>query len=179
MRAVEGYDKGVLRRRREVLLGNEPPRFEGDARFEPTRPLNPEQLEAVALALSADDFALVHGPPGTGKSHVLAEVAVQSVRRGARVLCTAASNAAVDHLLELCLEAGLDAVRVGHPARVLPRLTEHTLDVKVEAHPDRVPPARCSTRPSTCSATRAGSARRAAAASASPTPARPRPRRAG
>ncbi len=137
VRTVQGFEKGAVRRRREVLLGRDPPRFEADAKFEPTRPLNPEQREAVALALAAEDFALVHGPPGTGKSHVLAEVAVHSVRRGERVLCVAASNAAVDHLLELCLESGLDALRVGHPARVAERLTEHVLDVKAEAHPDR------------------------------------------
>ena len=92
----------------------------------------------MSLALRARDVALVHGPPGTGKSTVLAEVATQLVRQGKRLLCTAASNAAVDHLLELCLDAGLDAIRVGHPARVLPHLQEHTLDLLVEEHPDRV-----------------------------------------
>jgi ATP-dependent RNA/DNA helicase IGHMBP2 len=128
---------GQARDRREVLLGNQPARFDSPARFEPSRPLNPEQLEAVTLALGARDFALVHGPPGTGKSTVLAEIATQAVARGQRLLGTAASNAAVDHLLELCLDAGLRAVRVGHPARVLPRLQAHTLDLTVEAHPDR------------------------------------------
>jgi superfamily I DNA and/or RNA helicase len=134
----KGYDQGQKRDRREVLLGNQPPRFDKPPAFEPSRPLNPEQHDAVALALSARDVALVHGPPGTGKSTVLAEVAVQWVRRGKRLVCTAASNAAVDHLLELCLDAGLEAVRVGHPARVMPRLQQHTLDLLVEAHPDRV-----------------------------------------
>jgi predicted DNA helicase len=80
---------------------------------------------------------LVHGPPGTGKSTVLSEIAVQCVKRGQRLFCTAASNAAVDHLLELCLDAGLRAVRVGHPARVLPHLQGHTLDLLVEEHDDR------------------------------------------
>ncbi len=134
---VAAMDQGQARDRREVLLGNAPPRFEKVPSFTPSRPLNPEQLDAVGLALSARDFALVHGPPGTGKSTVLAEVAVQHARAGRRLLCTAASNAAVDHLLELCLDAGLSAVRVGHPARVLPHLQEHTLDLLVEEHPDR------------------------------------------
>ncbi|MHB8877571.1 MAG: AAA domain-containing protein [Myxococcaceae bacterium] len=135
---VAAMDQGQARDRREVLLGNLSPRFEKPAPFEPTRPLNAEQVEAVALALSARDLALVHGPPGTGKSTVLSELAVQLSKRGKRILCTAASNAAVDHLLELCLEAGLTAIRVGHPARVLPHLQEHTLDLTVEAHPDRI-----------------------------------------
>lgn len=134
----KGYDQGQKRDRREVVLGNQSPRFDTPKPFEPSRPLNPEQAGAVALALSARDVALIHGPPGTGKSTVLAEVAVQLARAGKRLVCTAASNAAVDHLLELALDAGLDALRVGHPARVLPRLQAHTLDLKVEAHADRV-----------------------------------------
>ncbi|HLL55370.1 MAG TPA: AAA domain-containing protein, partial [Myxococcaceae bacterium] len=96
---VQGLDKGQERRKREVLLGNEPPRFDKLREFEAVRPLNTEQTDAVARALACEDFFLVHGPPGTGKSHVLAEIAVQAVARGERVLATAASNAAVDHLL--------------------------------------------------------------------------------
>lgn len=131
-------DSGQKRDRREVLLGNNPPRFEKlQPVANPARPLNPEQLEAVSLSLAARDFALVHGPPGTGKSTVLAELAVQWARQGKRLLCTAASNAAVDHLLELCLDQGLNAVRVGHPARVLPHLQQHTVDLLVEEHADR------------------------------------------
>jgi superfamily I DNA and/or RNA helicase len=138
LEAWKSMDAGVKRDRREILLGNQPPRFDVTRMpVRPSRPLNPEQLEAVALSLSARDFALVHGPPGTGKSTVLSEIAVQAVAQGQRVVCTAASNAAVDHLLELCVNAGLRAVRVGHPARVLPHLQEHTLDLLVEEHPDR------------------------------------------
>jgi len=136
--AVAAMENGQARDRREVLLGNAPPRFDKPKPLTPTRPLNPEQLEAVQLALSARDLALVHGPPGTGKSTVLGEVAVQLARRGQRILCTAGSNAAVDHLLELCLDQGLSAIRVGHPARVLPHLQQHTLDLTVEEHPDRI-----------------------------------------
>ncbi|XXF76802.1 AAA domain-containing protein [Myxococcaceae bacterium GXIMD 01537] len=138
LQRVKGLDKGAERRKREVLLGNEPPRFDKPKDFKPTRPLNPEQADAVARALSAEDFFLVHGPPGTGKSTVLAEIAAHAVAGGQRLLCAAASNAAVDHLLELCLDKGLRALRVGHPARVAPRFQEHTLDIVVEEHPDRV-----------------------------------------
>ncbi len=136
--ALKSLDKGAERRRREVYLGREAPRFDRVRPLEPTQPLNPEQRLAVERALAAEDFFLVHGPPGTGKSTVLAELAVQSVRRGERLLCVAASNAAVDHLLELCVDNGLEALRVGHPARVLPHLQAHTLDIRLEEHPDRV-----------------------------------------
>ncbi|WP_426736233.1 AAA domain-containing protein [Myxococcus faecalis] len=138
LQRVKAMDKGLERRKREVLLGNEPPRSDTPRDLEPSRPLNPEQLDAVKRALAAEDFFLVHGPPGTGKSTVLAEVAAQAVAKGQRLLCTAASNAAVDHLLDLCLAKGLRALRVGHPARVAARLQEHTLDIVVEEHPDRV-----------------------------------------
>lgn len=138
LQLVKAMDKGLERRKREVLLGNEPPRSDTPRPFEAGRPLNPEQLDAVGRALAAEDFFLVHGPPGTGKSTVLAEVAAQAVARGQRLLCTAASNAAVDHLLDLCLAQGLRAIRVGHPARVAARLQEHTLDIVVEEHPDRI-----------------------------------------
>jgi superfamily I DNA and/or RNA helicase len=124
-------------RRREVILGNEPPRAGAARPFTASRPLNPEQHDAVSCAVSAEDLFLVHGPPGTGKSTVLVEIAVQCARAGERILATAASNAAVDHLLELCLERGLRALRVGHPARVLPNFQQHTLDLVVEDHPDR------------------------------------------
>lgn len=138
LQRIKAMDKGAERRKREVVLGNEPPRFDKPREFEPTRPLNPEQLDAASRALAAEDFFLVHGPPGTGKSTVLAEIAAQAVAAGQRLLCTAASNAAVDHLLDLCLDKGLRAIRVGHPARVAARLQEHTLDIVVEDHPDRV-----------------------------------------
>lgn len=138
LRRLSEMTHGQARDRQQLVLGATTPRFEKRPDFTPSRPLNPEQLDAVGLALSARDVALVHGPPGTGKSTVLAELAVQCVRRGNRLLCTAASNAAVDHLLELCLDAGLEAVRVGHPARVLPHLQAHTLDLLVEAHDDRI-----------------------------------------
>ena len=134
---VRGLAKGREKRKRDVLLGAAAPRFEAPRPLVPGRPLNPEQLEAAALALACEDLFLVHGPPGTGKSTVLAEVAAQAVGQGQRVLCTAASNAAVDHLLELCVDRGLAAIRLGHPARVAERLQRHVLDVVVEEQAER------------------------------------------
>ena len=76
----------------------------------------------------------MHGPPGTGKTTVLVEVVRGAVARGERVLAAAPSNLAVDNLLERLSAAGLSCVRVGHPARVLPGLLEHTLEARVAAH---------------------------------------------
>jgi ATP-dependent RNA/DNA helicase IGHMBP2 len=122
---------------RAVLLGEAEPGFEALPVFEPLDPsLNGPQREAVRVALAARDVAVIHGPPGTGKTTTLVELVRQAVRRGERVLVCAPSNLAVDNLLERLLAHGEDAVRLGHPARVLPALREHTLDLMAEDHPD-------------------------------------------
>jgi superfamily I DNA and/or RNA helicase len=97
--------------------------------------LDERQLAAVAAALRAGDIALIHGPPGTGKTRTLVEVVRQRVARGERVLCAAPSNTAVDNLGQgmMLADAGLRAVRLGHPARVNPALAALTLDAQVDA----------------------------------------------
>ena len=102
-----------------------------------TRSLNEVQREAVQFALSARDVGLIHGPPGTGKTTAVVEVIRQAVRRGRKVLACAPSNLAVDNIFERLLGFGERVVRLGHPARVLPELRDHTLDLLVERHPRR------------------------------------------
>ena len=94
--------------------------------------LTERQLEAVRLAMGTKDVALVHGPPGTGKTRTLVEIVRQAVARGERVLVAAPSNAAVDHLGERLVAAGVKVVRLGHPARVSPGMEAHTLDGMLE-----------------------------------------------
>ena len=98
--------------------------------------LNDSQKEAIVMAMSARDIALIHGPPGTGKTTTLLEVVLQAVRRGQHVLVTAPSNLAVDHLLEGLVRHGLRAVRLGHPARIHEDLRSVSLDALVDKHPD-------------------------------------------
>ena len=95
--------------------------------------LDGRQQAAVAAALRTGDLTLIHGPPGTGKTRTLVEVVCQRVMRGDRVLCAAPSNTAVDNLGVRLAEAGLRAVRLGHPARVSPKLAALTLDAQVDA----------------------------------------------
>jgi superfamily I DNA and/or RNA helicase len=122
---------------RSTLLGESPPRFTASQEFQPLdSALNPSQQEAIRFALSAQDLAIIHGPPGTGKTTTVIEVIRQAVRRGDKVLACAPSNLAVDNLLERLVAAGERVVRLGHPARVLPELQRHTLDVLVEEHDD-------------------------------------------
>jgi hypothetical protein len=122
---------------RDVLLGAAPPAFAPETPFEPLNPaLDATQQEAVRFALAARDLAVIHGPPGTGKTTAVVELIRQAVRRGEKVLACAPSNLAVDNLLERLLGWGERALRLGHPARVLPQLREHTLDLLVEDHDD-------------------------------------------
>ena len=121
---------------REVFLGEDAPR-KGRARkirFY-NESLNEFQREAVARSLSAADAALIHGPPGTGKTTVLVELIRQAAAAGERVLASAPSNIAVDNILEKLDGAGLRLVRLGHPARTLEPLRRHNLSVLVEDDP--------------------------------------------
>ncbi len=137
---------GAVRRMREArrwqgVLRGEAPHFEVNAVHLPdgevndVPSLNSEQRAAVEMAGRARDLMLVHGPPGTGKTTVLVEVIRRASQRGERVLAAAPSNLAVDNLVERLVASGIDAVRIGHPARVLPAVVEHTLDQKTRAHP--------------------------------------------
>lgn len=122
---------------RQVLLGQAAPQFSAASDFQPfDSSLNESQQEAVRLALTAEDLAIIHGPPGTGKTTTVIEVIRQAIRRGDKVLACAPSNLAVDNLLERLVATGSRVVRLGHPARVLAALQEHTLDVQVEDHTD-------------------------------------------
>jgi ATP-dependent RNA/DNA helicase IGHMBP2 len=95
--------------------------------------LNPSQLAAVSFAVSAPRLALIHGPPGTGKTRTLVEVVRQCLRRGERLLLTAASNTALDTLAERLIAAGVPVLRLGHPARVAGPVVDSTLDARLEA----------------------------------------------
>jgi hypothetical protein len=132
LRRVAGTPEG---RRWQPVLAGAAPRFSTQARGPALpRALHSAQAAALDLADRAEDVALVHGPPGTGKTTVLVEVVRRAAARGERVLACAPSNLAVDNLMERLLAAGIDGVRVGHPARVLPGLLAQTLEARAEAH---------------------------------------------
>ena len=124
-------------RRWHAVLAGAAPRFRDRPRGAPApaaEQLNPEQVRALDLAERAEDLALVHGPPGTGKTRVLAEVIRRAAARGEPVLACAPSNLAVDNLAERLAEAGVEGVRLGHPARVLPSVLGLTLEARVAEH---------------------------------------------
>lgn len=121
---------------REIFLGEQvPERARVPKVIWFNRTLNEYQQSAVKSSLAAQDVALVHGPPGTGKTTVLVEIIRQHVARGERVLATAPSNIAVDNILEKLIGTGLRVTRLGHPARTLEALRHGNLAAQIEADP--------------------------------------------
>lgn len=99
--------------------------------------LNKIQQEAVNKILSANELAIVHGPPGTGKTTTLVQaIKALSKQDNQKILVVAPSNTAVDLLTEKLSEEGLNVIRVGNPARVSERLMHATLDYKMAEHPE-------------------------------------------
>ncbi|MEM7456187.1 MAG: AAA domain-containing protein [Planctomycetota bacterium] len=126
--------RGRLGHLRKVTMGEVEPQFGELPDVDFKAALNASQQEAVKLALSAHDLAIIHGPPGTGKTTTVVELIVQAVERGEKVLACAPSNTAVDNLLERLIAARRKVVRLGHPARVAGDLRAFTLDGLVETH---------------------------------------------
>ncbi len=124
--------KGRLGKLRDVLLGDEQPTFPASAKNDSLASnitdLNESQIEAVRNALCAHDVAIIHGPPGTGKTTTVVELIVRAIERGDKVLACAPSNTAVDNLVMKLNQRGAQPVRMGHPARVAEKLQSRTLD---------------------------------------------------
>ena len=98
--------------------------------------LNVTQEEAVNSVLRAKDVAVVHGPPGTGKTTTLVEAIRETLMRESQVLVCAQSNMAVDWISEKLLDRGISVLRIGNPTRVTDRLLAYTYERRFEAHPD-------------------------------------------
>ncbi|XP_059090373.1 DNA-binding protein SMUBP-2-like [Tigriopus californicus] len=93
--------------------------------------LDDSQKEAVRFALLQKELAVVHGPPGTGKTTTIVEIITQAVKSGLKVLCCAPSNVAVDNLLARLVKNRIKVVRLGHPARVNVKLQKFSLDAHI------------------------------------------------
>ena len=98
--------------------------------------LNPTQEHAVNEVLRAKDVAIVHGPPGTGKTTTLVEAIYETLRREPQVLVCAQSNMAVDWISEKLVDRGLNVLRIGNPTRVDDKMLSFTYERRFEAHPD-------------------------------------------
>ena len=98
--------------------------------------LNPTQEHAVNEVLRAKDVAVVHGPPGTGKTTTLVEAIYETLHRESQVLVCAQSNMAVDWISERLVDRGVSVLRIGNPTRVNDKMLSFTYERRFEAHPD-------------------------------------------
>src|SRR5690606_20372890 len=101
----------------------------------PANGLNETQQLAINKILSAQELAIVHGPPGTGKTTTLVQAIKALIRQDSKqILVVAPSNTAVDLLAERLDDEGLNVLRIGNPARVSTKLLSLTLDGKMDLH---------------------------------------------
>ncbi|EMR04400.1 AAA domain-containing protein [Cesiribacter andamanensis] len=127
--------KGRTLELRDTLLGHHKPSFNPLPPAPEGLTLNEPQVEALRHALAAKDVAIIHGPPGTGKTTTLVQVIRQVVQQEGQVLVCAPSNAAVDLLADKLSEQELSVLRMGHPARVNEDNLPYTVDGRMASHP--------------------------------------------
>ncbi|MBQ0056866.1 MAG: AAA family ATPase [Bacteroidales bacterium] len=132
---VSTTDNPRLQHLRNVLIGSEQPSFRTEQPL-PFPWLNQSQQKAVMKVICAREVAIVHGPPGTGKTTTLVEAIGETLRRETQVLVCAQSNAAVDWIAEQLLARGISVLRVGNPMRVSDSLLDATYERRYESHPD-------------------------------------------
>ncbi len=118
---------------RDIFLGNIPVHFR---ELHPMRfPwLNTSQEEAVNKTLCAKDVAIIHGPPGTGKTTTLVESIYETLHRESQVLVCAQSNTAVDWISEKLVDRGVPVLRIGNPSRVNDKMLSFTYERQFENH---------------------------------------------
>jgi superfamily I DNA and/or RNA helicase len=116
---------------REIFYGNEQAMFHPIDESVILPQLNLSQNRAVRHALSAKDIAIIHGPPGTGKTTTLVQAIRLTLQKEKQVLVCAPTNTAVDLLTEKLLDEGVHVLRIGHPARVSDDLLKTTIDGKI------------------------------------------------
>lgn len=135
LKAVLNDTDGRLAALREIFHGTRPTT---EYSFAPLRfPwLNASQEEAVNKVLRAKDVAIVHGPPGTGKTTTLVEAIYETLHRENQVLVCAQSNMAVDWISEKLIDRGIPVLRIGNPVRVNDKMLSFTYERRFEDHPD-------------------------------------------
>ncbi|MDB5263898.1 MAG: DNA-binding protein [Adhaeribacter sp.] len=134
MRKVTEAEDNRLAQLRDILYGAQAAVFYPKAHFEPDPTLNDSQNEAIKKIEAAKDVAIIHGPPGTGKTTTLVQAIMRTLQREKRLLVTAPSNTAVDLLTEKLAAQGINVIRIGNPSRVSDILLHHTLDAQIMGH---------------------------------------------
>ena len=135
LKQVIGAKNNRLAELRDIFHGTQPA---STFSFHPLRSpwLNATQEEAVNKVLHAKDVAIVHGPPGTGKTTTLVEAVYETLHRENQVLVCAQSNMAVDWISEKLVDRGVSVLRIGNPSRVNDKMLSFTYERRFESHPD-------------------------------------------
>ena len=133
LKEVLKVEKGRLAELREVFYGERQAQFKKGFDFQSVY-LNAGQNKALTKIFNAQDVAVIHGPPGTGKTTTLVNAIKEVVKTERQVMVCAQSNAAVDFLVEKLDDLGIEVLRLGHPARLTPEVIENSLDVKISHH---------------------------------------------
>ncbi|KAA5547903.1 AAA domain-containing protein [Adhaeribacter rhizoryzae] len=134
MRKVTEAEDNRLAQLRDILYGAQPATFYPNNNYSPDSLLNNSQNEAIKNIEAAKDVAIIHGPPGTGKTTTLVQAILRTLQRERRLLVTAPSNTAVDLLTEKLAAQGINVIRIGNPSRVSDILLHHTLDAQIMEH---------------------------------------------
>jgi len=130
------FDKAEDGRLVKILTGDAAPSFNPNIPTYQLPKLNTKQQSAVDKILAAQELAIVHGPPGTGKTTTLVQAIKAMIKQDhQQILVVAPSNTAVDLLSEKLADEGLNVLRVGNPARVSEKLMSLTVDYKMAGHP--------------------------------------------
>uniref|UniRef100_A0A8D2JA52 DNA-binding protein SMUBP-2 n=1 Tax=Varanus komodoensis TaxID=61221 RepID=A0A8D2JA52_VARKO len=130
LKTLGQYRTGPASRLIDVLFGASEPSNANDTKLLKfyNESLDASQREAVCFALAQKDVAIIHGPPGTGKTTTVVEIILQTVQQDLKVLCCAPSNIAVDNLVERLAGHQVQILRLGHSARLLESIQHHSLD---------------------------------------------------
>lgn len=134
LQEVQEAKNNRLAHLRDVLLGNLP--FSTGTVTQLRFPwLNPSQERAVNQVLNCKEIAIIHGPPGTGKTTTLVEAIYETLKRENQVLVCAQSNMAVDWISEKLMDRGIKVLRIGNPSRVNDKMLSFTYERQFESHP--------------------------------------------
>jgi predicted DNA helicase len=134
LKKVMNASNNRLAHLRDVMYGLKKPEFEKENTFLKIDKLNESQNAAVRKIIAAKDIAIIHGPPGTGKTTTLVQAIRETLKSEKQILVCSSSNTAVDLLTEKLHQEGINVLRLGNPARISEEVLMNTVDAKVSKH---------------------------------------------
>jgi ATP-dependent RNA/DNA helicase IGHMBP2 len=137
VKEVMAAEHNRLAELRDVLLGEKAPQYSNRVNYDFLSGLNDSQNEAIKNLIAAKDVAIIHGPPGTGKTTTLVAAIKEVLKNEKQILVCAPSNTAVDLLTEKISSAGISVLRIGNPSRVDESVLKYTLDRQIDEHPEK------------------------------------------